>query len=136
MPVPTQESFLVATIGRKRSLLELARVREIVPAMTLARPDGVAGGCRGIANVRGDALPVFDLERRDGALDPAQLIIVAITDHGDSVGIVVDDVTDVVELASDRVRSHPAGQGRYVRSAEWGGAILSVLSPREVIDAA
>jgi chemotaxis signal transduction protein len=131
----SQEGFLVATIGAAQRLLELSRVREIVPAMRLTRPSGVSGGCRGVANVRGDAIPVFDLERRDGALDPTQLIVVSITDQGTFIGIVVDDVLEVVELASEQVMAHPAGHGRYVRSVQWSGSILSVLTPREVIDA-
>lgn len=118
-----------------RRLLELSRVREIVPAMQLARPEGIGGGCRGVANVRGDAIPVFDMERRNGALEPGQLIVVAVTDQGTFIGIVVDDVTEVVEFAPERVAAHPAGLGRYVRSVQWSGSIISVLTPREVIDA-
>jgi chemotaxis signal transduction protein len=135
VPSASQEGFLVATIGDAQRLLELARVREIVPAMQLARPSGVAGACRGIANVRGDAIPVFDLAGRDGALSPTQLIVVAVTDQGTFIGIVVDDVLEVVELPAERVVAHPAGHGRYVRSVRWSGSILSVLTPREVVDA-
>lgn len=130
------ESFLVASIGSTRRLLELSRVREIVPAMQLARPEGLAGGCRGVANVRGDALPVFDLARRDGALEPGQLIVIAHTDQGGAIGLLVDDIAEVIELGLERVVAHPAGLGRYARSVQWGGSILTVLTPREVIDAA
>lgn len=127
---------MVATIGGAQRLLELSRVREIVPAMRLTRPSGIAGGCRGVANVRGEAIPVFDLEQREGALDPTQLIVVSVSDQGTFIGIVVDDVMEVVELDAARVAGHPAGQGRFVRSVQWSGSILSVLTPREVIDGA
>ena len=131
-----QEGFLVAKIGSTDRLLELAVVREIVPAMQLARPPGVGGGCRGVANVRGETIPVFDMARREGPLEASQLIILAATGHGSFIGIVVDDVVDVVQLDPEQVAAHPAGLGRYVRTAHLAGATLSVLTTREVIDAA
>jgi chemotaxis signal transduction protein len=132
---PLQEGFLIAKIGSSERLLELATVREIVPAMQLARPPGVAGACRGIANVRGETIPVFDMARRDGPLSDSQLIVLAATGTGGLIGIVVDDVLDVVQLESGRVTAHPAGLGRHVRSVHLAGGTLSVLTPREVIDA-
>lgn len=132
---PSQESFLVAKIGATDRLLELAVVREIVPAMQLSQPQGVGGGCRGIANVRGETIPIFDMARRSGPLDPSQLIVLAATGQGGFIGIVVDDVLEVVQLETRRVAAHPAGQGRHVRSVQLSGATLSVLTPREVIDA-
>ena len=135
MLTSSQEGFLVAKIGSTDRLLELAVVREIVPAMQLSRPQGIGGGCRGIANVRGETIPVFDMARRDGPLDPSQLIILAATGQGGFIGIVVDDVVDVVHLDPAQVAAHPAGLGRYLRSAHLSGATLSVLTPREVIDA-
>ncbi len=135
MPTPSQEGFLVAKIGSTDRLLELAMVREIVPAMQLSQPQGIGGGCRGIANVRGETIPVFDMARRSGPLDPSQLIILAATGQGGFIGIVVDDVVDVVQLEAAQVAAHPAGQGRHVRCIHLSGSTLSVLTPREVIDA-
>lgn len=132
---PSQESFLVAKIGSTDRLLELAAVREIVPAMQLSQPQGIAGACRGIANVRGETIPVFDMAQRTGPLEPSQLIILAATGEGGFIGIVVDDVLDVVLLDARQVAAHPAGLGRYVRSVHLAGSTLSVLTPREVIDA-
>lgn len=136
MLTSTKEGFLVAKIGPTDRLLELSVVREIVPAMRLSRPQGIGGGCRGIANVRGETVPVFDMARRSGPLDPSQLIILAASGQNGFIGIVVDDVVDVVQLDASQVAAHPAGEGRYVRCIHLGGSTLSVLTPREVVDAA
>lgn len=132
----SQESYLVTRIGRSDRLLALCNVREIVPALELARPEGLSGVCRGVANVRGDVVPVFDLEARDGALDAMQLIVIARTESGMLIGILVDDVLELVQLGAAQVVSHPAGHGRMVRSVNLRGATVSVLSPKDVLDAA
>jgi purine-binding chemotaxis protein CheW len=130
------EFFLVARVGPSDRLIELSTVREIIPAMQLAMPAGVARGCRGIANVRGEVVPVFDLMQRRGELEIAQLIVIAHGSEHGTIGIVVDDVRDMVELPTARVVTHPAGLGRHMRSANLNGETLTVLGVSEVVDAA
>ena len=130
------ELFLLARVGPSDRLIELSTVREIVPAMQLATPTGVARGCRGVANVRGEVVPVFDLMHRAGELEISQLIVIAHGSEHGNVGIVVDDVLELVELPTARVVTHPAGLGRFVRSANLHGNTLTVLGVNEVIDAA
>lgn len=134
--VEPSEFFLVARLGPSDRLIELSTVREIIPAMQLATPVGVARGCRGIANVRGEVVPVFDLLQRRGELAITQLIVITCGSEHGTIGIVVDDVLDMVELPMARVVAHPAGLGRYVRSANLNGHTLTVLGVSEVIDAA
>jgi chemotaxis signal transduction protein len=136
MTTDSQERYLVTRIGTSDRLLELAHVREIVPAMQLTRPEGVAGVCRGVANVRGDVVPVFDLEARAGELDPMQMIIIARTEQGMTIGILVDEVLDLVLFAAGEVVNHPAGHGRRLCTANLRGQTLSVLTPEEILDAA
>jgi chemotaxis signal transduction protein len=128
--------FLVARIGSSERLIELAIVREIVPAMQLTIPQGVGGGCCGIANVRGEVVPVFDSMQRGGELEPTQLIVIAQGAPGHFTGLVVDDVLEMVELPADRVVDYPVGLGRRLRSANLNGRVLTVLNLSEVIDVA
>jgi chemotaxis signal transduction protein len=134
--VEPTEFFLVARIGPSDRLIELSVIREIVPAMQLARPTGLGGGCCGVANVRGEVVPVFDLLQRGGEFDVSQLIVIAHEDQHGNIGIVVDDVLDVIELPTARIAAHPAGLGRRVRSANLFGNTLTVLAVSEVVDAA
>lgn len=128
--------FLIARIGPSETLIELEIVREIVPAMQLTIPRSVGGGCCGIANVRGEVVPVFDAMRRGGELEPSQLIVIVHGAAGHFTGLVVDDVLEIVELPAHRVIDHPVGLGRRLRSANLNGQMLTVLSLSEVIDAA
>jgi chemotaxis signal transduction protein len=128
--------FLVARVGESERLIELSTIREILPAMALAMPEPAGGPYSGVANVRGEVVPVFDLMRRGGHLEPSQLIVLAYRDAEHAVGIVVDDVREIVELALERVVVYPGASGRNVRTAQVDGAALAVLSVREVLDAA
>jgi len=127
------EAFVVVRIGEAVRLIELGCVREIVPAMRLGQPSGVNGGCRGVATVRGAILPVFDIARRQGPLDTSQLIVIARSDEHAQLGILVDDVIDVIELASGVVVAHPTGGGRTMRATNLGGDVVSVLTTAEVV---
>jgi chemotaxis signal transduction protein len=130
------EFFLLTRIGPVDRLIELWFVREIVPAMRLSVQAGLTRTCRGVANVRGEVVPVFDLAQRSGELEVSQLIV--IVSHGvhGNIGVLVDDVVDIVELPSARVVTHPGGRDRHVRSTTFNGATLAVLGVSEVIDAA
>jgi chemotaxis signal transduction protein len=136
MASETSEHFLVARIGGSNRLIELAAIREIVPAMELSAPSGVGGACSGVANVRGEVVPVFDLLSRGRDLAVTQMILIAYGADAGWVGIIVDDVLDIVELEPSRVVSHPAGHGKRLRTANLDGSTLSVLSIAEVLDAA
>lgn len=129
------EAFVVVRIGAGVRLIELAEVREIVPAMKLATPHGIEGTCRGVARVRGEVLPVFDLARRTGPLETSQLIVVTRSIEHTQLGILVDDVLDVLELAHGVVLAHPTGGGRIMRATQLAGEVVSVLTPSEVLHA-
>lgn len=131
-----REAFVVARIADVRRLLELGSVREVVPAMALTDSLSVCGHCRGIANVRGQVVPVFDIARRRGRLEPSQLIVIAFDERGTTLGILVDDVLEIVELAPEEVVSHPVGMGRTGRTVTLRGTTIGVLTPSEVLDAA
>jgi chemotaxis signal transduction protein len=136
MASETSDYFLVARIGGSNRLIELRLIREIVPAMELSAPAGVGGACSGVANVRGEVVPVFDLLSRGRELSVTQLIVIAHGEENGSIGIVVDDILDIVELEPARVVSHPAGHGKRLRTANLDGNTLSVLGVAEVVDAA
>jgi chemotaxis signal transduction protein len=136
MTYDPNEHFLVALLGAGQRLFELSRVREIVPAMQLSDADQARGPFRGFANVRGEVVPVFDPSGEHQRPLATQLIVIARRDEGSLLGVLVDDVVDIVMLPSREVGFHPAGNGRFVRAATVGGRLLSVLTLSEVLDAA
>jgi chemotaxis signal transduction protein len=130
------EQFLIARIGDEERLLALKSVREILPAMELSLPTGLGGACCGVSNLRGEVVPVFDPARRGRAPLVSQLIVVLYTESHANVGLLVDDVLDIIELDERELRSQPSGRGGTCRVAHVNGRALSVLNLDEEIHAA
>ena len=65
---------------------------------------------KGIVSLRGVIVPILDLRIRFGNADPTyneQTIVIVLNVHGRVVGVVVDAVSDVVEIAADAVMPPP-----------------------------
>lgn len=126
------QNFVIVDVGERRRVLRLADLREIVPLLSLVEVDGRAGLCRGMANLRGEMVPVFDLAGPQARLSPSRMILVTQA-QGEPVGLLVDDVEDVVTVPDEDVATRPVGGGRTSMVVRIGEEILSVLMPEEAL---
>jgi purine-binding chemotaxis protein CheW len=64
----------------------------------------------GVINLRGKVIPVVDLRKRFGLsvtnTDETRIIIVEVESH--TVGVIVDDVAEVLRLSTDEIEPPPA----------------------------
>ncbi len=136
-------SFLV---GDVRYAVEITRVREIVnPLPTVTLPHAPAEVV-GVADHRGDVLPVVDLRIRFG-LENVEVtrrtkwIIVRLSEPFGSVALVVDAVTEVFGAGSDDQRGVPeigsGGKRRGISSVySYQGGLVFVVDASAVTSAA
>jgi purine-binding chemotaxis protein CheW len=115
--------------GRQRWLVRVEDLQEVVPMMALGHVEGLGGQCRGLIDLRGELVPVFD--KTDGALSPERLILV-LREPGGPVGLVVDEVHEVLCLAAGQLVSRPVGAGRTRSLARVGEELFTLLEPGEV----
>jgi chemotaxis signal transduction protein len=132
-------SFVAVSAGGKKKLFRLTDVVEIVPMLALSEVAEQTGACRGVANIRGEIVPVFDLTSPTAPLLPSRFIIVTRV-GGAPTGLLVDDVHDVVTVPKERVTSVPVGGGRSatmvtLRDDDGGGddILLYVIDPAEAM---
>jgi len=96
--------------------LPIAAVREVIRVGEITRVPQAPAHVRGITNLRGRIVPVVELRTRLGLAPlvptPKARIIVAETE-GRLLGLLVDEVAQVLKLAADRVVDPP----EEVRSA-------------------
>lgn len=125
--------FVLLKIHDRTRLMRLSDIREVVSLMALAKIDGGHGGaCRGIANLRGEMIPVFDMAGEDAPLTPTRVIVV--TRYGnDHVGLLVDDVTDVIGIAEDHIAVRNVGGGRTSTMVRMNDVIMTVMEPVDAI---
>lgn len=123
---------LVRVSTRSRQwLVRVEDLREVVPMMALSPVAGQRGGCRGVLNLRGELVPVFDAEGPEAPLTPTRLILV-LRESAGLVGFVVDEVHEILTLPEAQLVPRPVGGGRLRSMALLGEELLTVLEPGEV----
>lgn len=128
MAPPARKRFVLALAGGERCLFELSGVREVLPMLHLFETDRAGGNCLGIAQVRGEAITVFDARPSSVPLDPTRLIVL-IQRQGRTLGLAVDDVLELVDVDERDVISLPStGPGAIPRSANLRGEILPIVA--------
>lgn len=104
-----EELHLVASVGRHVVAIPAARSRHVVTPKPLARLVDCGPAIVGLAVVHGDLVPVADLalllelDGRRGQAGPGRLVII---DDGESLlGLLVDDVDELLSFSPGDVRS-------------------------------
>ncbi len=103
-------AHLLARVGHERFAFALGRVIEALDAPTLHHPPRRPDGMLGTMRHRGQTLPVWDGARAFGiSRDAGEGTALVIGDDERHLALLVDDAVDIVEIASDALRTAPAG---------------------------
>ena len=126
---PTQ--YLAFLVGRDEYAVPILRVREILAFEDATRVPATPPWIRGVVNLRGQVLPVIDLAVKFGlsatvASSRTCVVVfeVVIDSQPTSVGALVDEVSQVLELAASEIEPPPSF-GTQVRVEFLVGAALS-----------
>lgn len=104
--------YVTFTNGDRCYGVEIMRVREIRQWSPTSELPNQPYYTRGVLNIRGEVIPVHDLRMRFGggqteATDSHIVVVVDIDDQ--NVGILVDAVSDIVDVNAEDIRAVPAG---------------------------
>ena len=113
-PVDALE-LLPFRLGREHYAIETRYTREVVRLTGFTSVPGVEDFLLGVANLRGEIVPVFDLMRffgfaSQGLLDRSRVIVIGIAEV--AFGIIADSVEAVAHVPSDRVRADAVFEGK------------------------
>jgi len=90
--------------------LDILRVQEIIRTQQLTRVPNLPDYVEGVINLRGKVIPVVALRRRLG-LEPVasdkNTRIVVVEVHGQTLGFIVDAVSEVLRIRADTVEPTP-----------------------------
>jgi purine-binding chemotaxis protein CheW len=109
------QSYVVFQLGGEGYALEVMRVQEVLDVGALTKVPGGPKSLRGVLNLRGHVVPVYDLRVPfDLVVDtasnraPSVLMVESAADNGDHVtGLLVDRVSDVLEFAPEEIQPAP-----------------------------
>lgn len=102
--------FLTFTLGDEHYGLDIMKVKEIRGYEAVTKIANAPPFIKGVLNLRGDIVPIVDLRLKFavGEATYNEFTIVIMLHIGERiVGIVVDSVSDVINIGSDEVKPPP-----------------------------
>jgi purine-binding chemotaxis protein CheW len=109
MPEATTHQLVVFSLGSEEYALPIGTVHEII---RFTEPRAVASEMpwiRGVIGLRGKIIPIFDLAARMGLEptggEPGKIVIVS--SPGGQVGVMVDDVDEVLTVEAEQLEDVP-----------------------------
>lgn len=106
--------YLSFTLGQEEYGVDILRVQEIRSWEPVSRIPNVPAYEKGVVNLRGAIVPIIDLRERFqlGSIDygPTTVVVVLQTngnDHTRIMGVVVDSVSDVVNIDNQTIQAAP-----------------------------
>ena len=143
--------YLTFALGKEEYGLEILKVREIIGWMDITALPRTPACVKGVVNLRGQVIVVIDLRAKfamEGAAktDQTCIIVVEIAHAGRklSTGIIVDRVSEVLEIPGDNIEAPPSfgttvatdfilGMGKVGEAVKILLDIDKVLSASEVM---
>lgn len=131
MAISTNQSqqFLTFTVGQEEYGVDIMTVREIRGWSDVTRLPNTPKYMRGVMNLRGLIVPIFDLRARFcGQLTDATLkhVTIVLAAGERTVSILADTVSDILSVASQEIRPAPEGN-----AAEEGGYVTGLIAVEE-----
>lgn len=104
---------LLINVGDQTYALPLLQIQEIRGWSPVSPLPNTDPACLGVLNLRGHVLPVFDarpiLGKPTAAPTPQDVIVVAVMDDK-PLGLLVDSVSDIIEIEADKISRADQGE--------------------------
>ena len=102
-----KKQFIVVKIGSEQYGIDIAYIDNIVRMQKITRLPKAQVHFKGIINLRGEVVPVMSIRLKmaledDTFTNATRIIILKLEEHG-SVGIIVDEVKEVVSLGAEDI---------------------------------
>jgi purine-binding chemotaxis protein CheW len=108
--VDGSQQFLTFTLGGEEYGVEILRVQEIKGFTAVTPIPNSPAFVKGVMNLRGTVVPVFDLRLKFGmsSKDYDRFTVIVVVNVGSRVvGLVVDAVSDVLDIANRAIDTSP-----------------------------
>ena len=140
--------FLTFFLAGEEYGLEILKVQEINGMLPITRVPRTPTFVRGVINLRGKVIPVIDLRLKfgmDAAQQTEETCIIVVQAQGVVVGIIVDKVSEVLNIGADDIQQTPSfgidvktdyilGIGKTDGRVRLLLDIDKVLNSRDVVD--
>ena len=104
------KQLVVFNLASEEYGVPITQVQEIIRLPEITRIPGVSGFIEGVINLRGKIIPIIDLRQRFGLehKDRTEKTRIVVAEAGgQTLGIVVDGVSEVLQVSGDQIESMP-----------------------------
>ena len=133
--------FVKIRLGTEWYGISIGIVENIVKMQRITRVPGAESYIKGVINLRGKVVPVMSLRLKMG-MDEGENVrttrIIILRIDGDEVGMIVDEVREVVTLSAEDIEevyrdSKTANSGYVSGIGKMGNDLISLLDMYEVL---
>lgn len=128
--------YLTFFLGDEEYGVPILAVQEIIGVLAITAIPGTAEWVRGVINLRGKIISVIDLRMKIGmspVVMDSRTCIVVVQAHGAEMGVIVDQVSEVVDLPREAIESAP-NLGSHVRTEYLLGIGKTTTRVRLLLD--
>ena len=104
-----KKQYIVVKIGGEHYGIDISYIDNIVRMSKITRVPKAPSYYRGVINLRGEVVPVMSLRRRmdldDDEFTDASRIIILKLDAGGLMGVIVDEVNEVLSISEDDIEA-------------------------------
>lgn len=135
--------YIVVSIGNEQYGLDISYVDNIVRMYKITRVPKAPAHYIGVINLRGEIVPLMSLRRKmnleDDVFTDITRIIILKTEEQGLVGIVVDEVKEVIALAEDEIdrntQNSQSDKTQYINGiGKNGDELISILEISSILD--
>jgi purine-binding chemotaxis protein CheW len=128
----TSQQLVVFSLGSEEYALPIGSVHEIIRFTEPRTVASAAAWIRGVIGLRGKIIPIFDLAARMAleVSDSEAGKIVIVESGTGQVGIMVDEVEEVLTVSSDQIENVPSANSESIEAiAKIEDRLVILLNP-------
>lgn len=137
------KQYIVVKIGSEQYGIDISYVDNIVRMQKITRVPKAQSHFKGIINLRGEIVPVMSIRKKMGLEDDvftnaSRIIILKIEEKG-VLGIIVDEVKEVMTLSEDEidkaVNNPKEGKGNFINGiGKNGDELVSLFEINSIVE--
>lgn len=130
--------YIVVQIGNEKYGININFIDNIVRMQKITRVPKVQSYFKGIINLRGDIVPVMSIRKKMGLeddviTDASRIIILKLEEKG-SIGVIVDEVREVITLNMTEVEKTAAKDSFINGIGKHNNELISLFEINSIVD--
>lgn len=131
------KQYIVVMVGDEHYGIDISYIDNIVRMQKITRVPRVQTYFTGVINLRGEVVPIMSIRKKMGLADDvftnaSRIIILKLEDNA-LLGIIVDEVKEVVNLSEEEIDK--SGKGKFIDGiGKHGDELISLLEINSIIE--